>query len=186
HTRDTTMAKQTTRTTKSAPQADAPAPTKAKATTKATKAKATTKAKAKAAETKAAKRAPARQRENKLSALDAAARVLGESQEPLNTKALIERMAAQGLWTSPGGATPHSTLYAAIIREIGTKGAEARFQKIDRGQFALAGSGATIKARKAKPATPAKARGQAPDKAAHAQPADGTPGPKAVSKLFKI
>ncbi|MBX3435739.1 MAG: hypothetical protein KF847_20670, partial [Pirellulales bacterium] len=145
YTRDTTMAKQTTnsKTTKNAAQADAPAPTKA-AQTKA-KDKATTKA----VEKPATAKAPARQREKRLSALDAAARVLADAKEPLNTKALIERMAAQGLWTSPGGATPHSTLYAAIIREIGTKGAEARFRKVDRGQFALAGSGATTRARKA-------------------------------------
>jgi hypothetical protein len=75
----------------------------------------------------------------KLSALDAAAQVLGESQEPMNTKAMIEAMAAKGLWSSPGGKTPHATLYSAILREIGTKGKEARFKKTDRGHFTAAG-----------------------------------------------
>lgn len=44
--------------------------------------------------------------EGKLSALDAAAKVLAESTEPLNTKQMIEQMAAKGLSTSPGGKTP--------------------------------------------------------------------------------
>jgi hypothetical protein len=49
---------------------------------------------------------------------------------------MIEAMAAKGLWTSPGGKTPHATLYSAIIREIATKGKESRFVKKDQGQFA--------------------------------------------------
>ncbi len=72
----------------------------------------------------------------KLSALDAAAQVLAASKEPLNAKQMIDAMAAQGLWTSPGGKTPHATLYSAILREIGTKGKEARFKKTERGHFA--------------------------------------------------
>ncbi len=42
----------------------------------------------------------------------------------------------EGLWTSPNGKTPHATLYSAILREINTKGAESRFTKVERGQFA--------------------------------------------------
>ena len=73
-----------------------------------------------------------------MSALDAAARVLAESKEPLNTKQMIEAMATKGYWTSPGGKTPHATLYAAIMREITLKGKDARFKKTDRGHFTLA------------------------------------------------
>ncbi|MDP1799337.1 MAG: winged helix-turn-helix domain-containing protein [Planctomycetaceae bacterium] len=80
--------------------------------------------------------------DRKLSALDAAAKVLSESGEPMTAKAMIEVMAAKGYWTSPGGQTPHATLYAAIIREINVKGTESRFAKVERGQFALNG-GAT-------------------------------------------
>lgn len=58
----------------------------------------------------------------KLSALDAAAKVLAEAQEPLNAKQMIEAMAANGLWTSFGGATPWATLYSAMLREIQVKG----------------------------------------------------------------
>jgi len=71
----------------------------------------------------------------KLSALDAAAKVLGESQEPLTTKEMIEAMATKGYWTSPGGKTPHATLFSALLREINTKGNDARFVKTERGKF---------------------------------------------------
>jgi hypothetical protein len=71
----------------------------------------------------------------RVSAIDAAAQVLATSTEPMNCMALVEAMATQGLWTSPGGATPHATLYSAIIREIATKGVESRFVKKDRGMF---------------------------------------------------
>lgn len=50
-------------------------------------------------------------------------------------------MAEQGLWKSPAGATPHATLYAATLREIGKKGGDARFRKVERGQFAYNPSG---------------------------------------------
>ena len=89
---------------------------------------------------KAEKRRPpeAKTSPMKLSALDAAARVLQETRQAMNCKELIEAMAAKGYWTSPGGKTPHATLYSAILRELGVKGKEARFKKTDRGMFALA------------------------------------------------
>ncbi len=73
----------------------------------------------------------------KLSALDAAAKVLQEAGGPLNCTQLIEAMAAKGYWSSPAGKTPAATLYAAIVREIKTKGAGARFTKTQRGLFAF-------------------------------------------------
>ena len=75
----------------------------------------------------------------KLSAIDAAAKVLVEAGEPLNTKQMIEAMAAKGYWSSPGGKTPHATLYSAILREITAKGNEARFKKTERGHFTING-----------------------------------------------
>lgn len=74
----------------------------------------------------------------KLSALDAAARVLEESDGPMNAKQMIDAMAAKGYWTSPGGKTPHATLYAAIAREIKLKNEASRFRKAAKGQFAAA------------------------------------------------
>ena len=73
-----------------------------------------------------------------LSALDAAAQVLGETGQPMSCKEMIEAMAQKGYWSSPGGKTPASTLYSGILKEITTKGKESRFKKTDRGRFARA------------------------------------------------
>ena len=75
-------------------------------------------------------------KDKKLSAIDAAAKVLTDTKQAMNSKELIEAMAAKKLWTSPGGKTPHATLYSAILREINTKGNDARFKKTERGKFA--------------------------------------------------
>jgi len=75
--------------------------------------------------------------DGKLSQLDAAIKVLAETSQPMTTKAMINAMATQGFWTSPGGSTPHATLYSAILRELQKKGPDARFVKADRGQFML-------------------------------------------------
>ena len=99
--------------------ADATAPT-------ATEPQAETKARTKAKKVK----------EKKPSAISAAAQVLRETGQPMNCKTLIEEMGTKGYWTSPGGKTPHATLYSAILREIDVKGDKARFKKTDRGQFA--------------------------------------------------
>jgi HB1, ASXL, restriction endonuclease HTH domain len=77
---------------------------------------------------------PVAQPTKRLSALNAAAQVLAGA-APMTTKEMIEAMAVQGLWTSPGGKTPHATLYSAILREITTKGDESRFVKSERGRF---------------------------------------------------
>ena len=75
----------------------------------------------------------------KVSAIDAAARVLQEKGEALNCKEMIDAMAAKGYWTSPGGQTPHATLYSAILREMKVKAKESRFKKSERGKFVFAG-----------------------------------------------
>jgi hypothetical protein len=74
----------------------------------------------------------------KLSALDAAAKILGETGQAMTCRELIEAMAAKSYWTSPAGRTPQATLYAALAREIQTKKDQARFRKSARGKFALA------------------------------------------------
>ncbi len=75
--------------------------------------------------------------DGKLSGLDAAAQILAKAKEPMGCKDMVDQAITKGLW-SPGGKTPHATLYAAIIREIAKKGKNARFQKVDRGRFQLA------------------------------------------------
>ncbi len=102
----------------------------------ASRKKATKKTSAKASRSKKAKPAKAK-RNGKLSAINAAAKVLGETKKALNCKGLVEVMAAKGYWKSPGGQTPHATLYSAIAREIQKKGKDSRFKKADRGEFAL-------------------------------------------------
>ena len=113
----------------------APAPKAAKA------AKAATEKKPKAAKPAAEKKPKARKepKPKKPSALDAAAKVLGEAGAPLNCQEMIKAMADKGYWTSPGGQTPHATLYSAILREVNVKGKDARFVKAERGKFALKG-----------------------------------------------
>jgi hypothetical protein len=73
----------------------------------------------------------------KLSAIDAAAKVLAEAGEPMDCQTMIKTMAEKGYWTSPGGKTPAATLYSAILRELKTKGNDSRFKKTERGKFAV-------------------------------------------------
>ena len=84
--------------------------------------------------------APEAKGAKKLSAIDAAAQVLAEAGTAMNCQELIKAMAEQGLWTSPGGKTPAATLYSSILRELQTKGNQARFKKTERGKFQAANS----------------------------------------------
>ncbi len=90
------------------------------------------------AKTKTAKPKRTSKRSDKLSALDAAAKVLGESKTPLSCSEMIEAMATKAYWKSTKGKTPANTLYSAILREVGAKGKDARFKKTERGKFTLA------------------------------------------------
>lgn len=91
-----------------------------------------------AAATKRQKKNPDRKPKEGLSMLDAAAQVMQAASEPMRCQDVITKMSEKGLWTSPGGKTPHATLYAAMTREIGVKGKDARFKKVDKGLFATA------------------------------------------------
>jgi len=75
---------------------------------------------------------------NKTSLVDAAIQVMKEVDEPMNTKRMVELVSERDLWQpSRGGKTPHATLYSAILREIRDKGDDSRFEKVERGKFAL-------------------------------------------------
>lgn len=76
--------------------------------------------------------------EKKPSGLDAAAKTLADAGQPMRCKDLVDKMLEGGLWKT-GGKTPAATIYAAILREITTKGSDARFKKTDRGLFAFNG-----------------------------------------------
>jgi hypothetical protein len=71
-----------------------------------------------------------------LSAINAAYKVLADTGNAMNPQELIAAMTEKGLWTSPGGLTPQATLYSAITRERKTKGAESKFRKVEKGNFA--------------------------------------------------
>lgn len=92
-------------------------PVKGKATTKPVKAKASANG------------------ERGMSMLQAAYTILKARTTPMNVKELIEAMASRKLWKSPGGATPHATLAAAMGTEIKNKGKDSRFKKVAPGQF---------------------------------------------------
>jgi hypothetical protein len=80
-----------------------------------------------------------RPKPKRVSALDAAAQVLADADQPLRAEGDHRGHgdpAACG--RVPNGKTPEATLHAAMLREIKAKGAAARFRKVERGQFALA------------------------------------------------
>src|SRR5271157_4227123 len=120
-------------------------PTKTDKTKKAAKAEVAppvepTEAAARPAPAKTKARKKKEPKAKKPSALDAALRVLEEAGQPMTCQEMIAAMAAKGYWTSPGGKTPTATLYSAILRELSTKGANTRFVKTQRGQFARKGA----------------------------------------------
>ena len=80
---------------------------------------------------------PAPKTGKRMSGLDAAAKVLGESKDPMGCKAIAERTLAKGYWKT-SGKTPWATLNAAMLREIKAKNSAARFRKAGRGKFTLA------------------------------------------------
>lgn len=70
----------------------------------------------------------------KLSCVGAAIQVLKKARKPMNAQEMISAMGDQGLWESPGGKTPHATLYSAILRDL-KRGDDSRFVKTERGRF---------------------------------------------------
>ena len=73
-----------------------------------------------------------------MSLLDAAAHILSlGAGNPMRCKDIVDLAVKRQLWTPRKGKTPASTLYAAILREITTKGEASRFVKTERGRFAL-------------------------------------------------
>jgi hypothetical protein len=95
------------------------------------------KAKEKAPKAPAPAKAKAPTNGQKMSCLDAAAKVLSGAKEPMSCPEMIEKMASRGYWTSPGGATPAATLSAGIGTEIRKKGKDSRFRKVSPGHFLL-------------------------------------------------
>ena len=73
-----------------------------------------------------------------MSLINAAAHILAQGKrEPMRCKDIVEQAIEQKLWQPGKGLTPASTLYAAIGREIKTKGDASRFVKAERGMFTV-------------------------------------------------
>jgi len=73
----------------------------------------------------------------RMSLLDAAAHLLSlGAGDPMRCKDIVDLAVERGLWQRGTGKTPANTLYAAILREIKTKGDASRFVKAERGKFA--------------------------------------------------
>lgn len=81
---------------------------------------------------------PPAQPEKKLSLLDAAAQILKEAGEAMNTRSLVKQAIERRLWNPTTCKTPEQSLYGAIFREI--KVAEnPRFRKSSKkGSFEYA------------------------------------------------
>jgi hypothetical protein len=161
---------------------------------KNTTAKNKTTAKAKSAKKPKASKSEAKAK--KMSALDAAAKVLSEKGVAMTCQELIGVMVAKGYWSSPNGKTPEATLSSAIQREIASKGRESRFKKTAPGRFAATGKASVTEPEvivpvptPPKPKTSKKGKTKQKDSPAAAEPveiSDGTPGPESVAELFKI
>jgi len=72
----------------------------------------------------------------RLNILDAAQRVLSETQTAMTTREILKYAAEKQYWVSDA-ATPWLTLHAAISRDIQIGGEQSRFVKTERGRFAL-------------------------------------------------
>jgi hypothetical protein len=70
-----------------------------------------------------------------MSLLDAASQVLQAEGRPMSCGEIYDACVNKGLWATQSGKTPMNTLYSAILREIGNKGVNARFVKVERGRF---------------------------------------------------
>ena len=55
----------------------------------------------------------------------------------MNCQDMIKTMAEKATGPRLGGKTPAASLYSAILRELQTKGKDARFKKTERGKFAV-------------------------------------------------
>lgn len=67
---------------------------------------------------------------------DAIYTVLSEAGQPLRSGEILERIAARKLWAT-AGKTPNATVNSLLSNEVDQKGDSARFQRVDRGLYAI-------------------------------------------------
>ncbi len=73
----------------------------------------------------------------KMSLLNAAVEVLRNSDKPLNTREIVGKAVADGLWNPTEAKTPEQTLYGAVFREIATKENPRIVKSAEKGKFQL-------------------------------------------------
>ena len=76
------------------------------------------------------------QREEGISAINAAHRVLVEIGTPLNVRQIAEAAIERGYCPNLKGKTPQATISSALQRDITRKGSASRFYKAGKGQYA--------------------------------------------------
>ncbi len=69
-----------------------------------------------------------------LTLVEAAYRILRQSQKPLTSQEIVDLAYKRKMHRS-NGATPQNTLNAAIIRDLKANGEQSRFVKVGRGMF---------------------------------------------------
>jgi len=72
----------------------------------------------------------------RLNILEATYKVLSETKKAMTTREIVTACAERQYWTS-NAATPHQTLSGALHRDIEANGTQSRFQKTERGKFAV-------------------------------------------------
>ena len=72
----------------------------------------------------------------KMSGVEAAYKVLSESDKPMNARQICEMALDLGYW-EPQGSTPEASISTAIIIEMRKRGDNARFERVGRGLFAI-------------------------------------------------
>ena len=73
----------------------------------------------------------------KMSLLNAAVEVLRRNGKPLNTREIVAKAVADGLWNPTGAKTPNQTLYGSIFREIATQKNPRIVKSAEKGKFQL-------------------------------------------------
>src|SRR5215210_1238539 len=71
-----------------------------------------------------------------MNSLDAAETILESEGKPLHSSEITRLMLERGLWTT-GGRTPQRTIDASIAVDIKNHDKASRFQRTDKGIFAL-------------------------------------------------
>ncbi len=76
--------------------------------------------------------------DKRVTLVGAAIEILRDAKEPMACKDIVELALERKIWEpAKGGKTPANTLYATFLREIKSKGNNARFKKALPGKFEL-------------------------------------------------